>query len=511
MRRTGIPILVLLVGSSNWAVTASHAADDPRVLEYETFFRERIAPEWKGFSPTEKAIVVLDFARHPVPVAAEWLMLEVLLKEPSAHVQRAVVGVLAGYKDPATVGHMATLWEKKFRKPAEARALALHAFAGSKLKEAARPIGLGLKDRDPRVVQSACRVAGIALRREFLPRLVKLLDRKEWAIVSGALQALAELQADETLPQVFRVFCGTKSHRVRYDAWLTLRKLALDDKLPCDPLEWKEWWIEQRKDAQAQLEADARNPWGDAFPHLYTKIARPARFFGIPVLADRICLVIEGTQSMMEPWNVDHKAERAKPRNQRIPGFFNVKTRWGLTRNWIKEVLKNLPGTTEVGLVFYNTDIVRYPESGRLFRNSEKTRAKAFAFLGEGFKLKATPMMFDGLLAGWGFLKDGNPDYNFKKGCETILFVTDGTPTYGILAKKPDQIRDEAWRIAMVRNVRIHTVGVHYHSYELLKEMAKDSGGLYVHMQQAGDTTEPQDLDFWPEKKKAFEKSRKKR
>ena len=129
----------------------------------------------------------------------------------------------------------------------------------------------------------------------------------------------------------------------------------------------------------------------------------------------------------------------------------------------------------------------------------------------EDLKQKATTAMYDGLKRGWGFVKEGNPDQNFKKGCETMIFVTDGRPTDGELKKREDRIRDEVWRVAMARNVRVHAVGIHFHSYELLKTFAKDSGGLYVHAQEAGDTTEPQDLEFWPEKKKAFEKARKKR
>jgi hypothetical protein len=40
--------------------------------------------------------------------------------------------------------------------------------------------------------------------------------------------------------------------------------------------------------------------------------------------------------------------------------------------------------------------------------------------------------------------------------------------------------------------------------------MAKENDGLYVHAQQDGDTVEPQDLEFWPDKKAAFEAGRKK-
>jgi hypothetical protein len=72
-------------------------------------------------------------------------------------------------------------------------------------------------------------------------------------------------------------------------------------------------------------------------------------------------------------------------------------------------------------------------------------------------------------------------------------------------------LRDEVWLVATLRNVRFHTVGIHNHQFDLLQAMARDSGGLYVHVQQAGDTAEPQDLEFWPAKKKAFEEARKAR
>ena len=119
--------------------------------------------------------------------------------------------------------------------------------------------------------------------------------------------------------------------------------------------------------------------------------------------------------------------------------------------------------------------------------------------------------MYAGLRRGWGFLKDGHPDTNFKKGCDTILFLTNSNPSEGEFKNRPDALGDEVWRIATGRHVRFHTVGLHNHAFALLAGMAKDSGGLYVHAQQVGDPAEPQDLDFWPEKKKKFEAERKRR
>jgi len=504
--------LILLLLIPILSAAEARAEDDPRTLAYQMFFAERVAPNWVGLKPSEqRVLVVRSFDKHDVPEAAAWLMAEAVLKDPAADVKRAAIQVLIKYKNAESIAEMARIWEKKFKKPAESRALGLYAFAGSAQEEARKPIATGLKDKDPRVVQAACRTAGIAGRREFIPDLVKLLGHKEWACRSGAALALGDLDAQETMPQIFQVFCGDTSHRVRYDCWLALKKLSLMKLLPCQPSAWEEWWTLSQRDAANALEEGEKNPWGERFPLIYSKIGDPSFFFHMPILADRICIVIDASQSMMEPWKVDHKAERAKPPESRIPGFFNVKTRWGLMRNYLREFLKELPQTTELAFVFYHHDLIVYPENGKLFKNSEKNRQKALTFIEEEVKQKATTAMYDGLKRGWGFVKDGHPDHNFKKGCETIIFLTDGKPTDGELIKRPDRIRDEAWRLTMVRGIRYYVVGIHRHSYELLKEMAKTSRGLYVHAQEPGIPDEPQDLDFWPEKKKAFEKAREKR
>jgi hypothetical protein len=501
-------ILLLLVPLLLPAVC--RAEDDPRTMAYKMFFKERVAPNWVGLKPSEqRVLVVRSFDKHDVPEAARWLMTEVLLKDDAADVKRAAIQVLTKYKNPEALAEMASVWEKKFKKPPESRALGLYAFAGSTKDEVRKPIALGLKDKDPRVVQAACRTAGIAGRLEFVPDLVKLLGHKSWACRSGAALALAELSAFEAMPQIFTVFCRDDSHRVRYDCWLALKKLSRNRILPCRPAAWEEWWTNQQQEAAKELAEGEKNPWGDSFPHLNTKIAEPAHFFRMPILADRICIVIDASQSMTERWTVDHKAERDKPKEERIPGFFNVKTRWGLMRNYLKVFLKELPETTQVGLVFYHHDIIPYPENGKLFKNNAKARDKALNWIEEEVKQKATTSIYDGLDKGWGFVRDGHPDHNFRKGCETIVFLTDGKPTDGRFIKRPDRIRDEAWRVTMVRGMRYFVVGIHRHSYELLKEMAKTSRGLYVHAQEPGVVDEPQDLEFWPEKEKAFRKAQK--
>lgn len=479
-------------------------AQDPGTERFKLFLKEEVAPEWKTEPLSElRKVMLTGFQRHDVPDAAEWLMTEVLAKEEAGDLLREAVRVLSTYKSPATVARMAEVWERRLKRQWSARALAALAFAGSRQREIDDALALALKDRDERVLICACRAVGEGRKAAFRADLERLAGHKHPLVRGAALLALGELGGEESLPLVFKAFCTDTSHRARYDAWLSLRKLTLKD-LPCDPSRWADFWRERA----AEAPEGEPNPWGTGFPRPARNAGPAARFFGIPVLGDRICFVLDVSLDMANPFNVDIKAEREKPPEERMPNFFNVKTRWDLVQAHVKECLDHLPEDVEFGAVFFNHEFTRWPDNGKFARNKETARRALLKHM-EELKVGGSTAMWEGLREGWGFLKEGNEDINFDKGCDTLLFVTDGRPTDGELKNRPDRLRDEAWRAAVPRGLRIHAVGVHYHEYELLKALARDSGGLYVHAQQAGDTTEPQDLEFWPAKKKAFEEARK--
>ncbi|MHC4133490.1 MAG: vWA domain-containing protein [Planctomycetota bacterium] len=499
MNRAGLCVGVLIAASAL-------AADDPHVLRYRQFFREEISGRWQREALSEQRVVMArGFQRHDVPDAARWLMLTAM-KDPAGDVVREVVRVLSVYKSPNTVTEMAALWEKKFKRKPEQKALLLHAFGKIKFDAAERPILRGLKDRDARIAAAACRAVGLGPRLKLRGELEKALKHKEPRVRAAALAALGELGGEQSLPLIFSVFCRDLSHRVRYDAWVALRKLTMLD-LPCVPTDWLDFW----KERSGEVAEGEPNPWGTTFPRPASNVAEPGNLFRIPLLADRICFVLDVSNDMNSPWRVDHKTERKKKREERIPNFFGVKTRWDLVKAYVKQAIKQLPDGIEVAFVFYHMDVLVFPEAPKYLKLTKKNRDKIFKHLDEEVKLGATTAMYEGLKAGWGFLKEGDPATNFKKGCDTLVFTTDGRPTHGKLAKRPDRVRDEVWRVALARNLHVHAIGLHNHQFDLLQAMAKDTGGLYVHAQEHGDTAEPQDLDFWPKKKKAFEAARKKR
>jgi hypothetical protein len=478
---------------------AAARAADPVVEGYRRFYREEISGKYDAEQLSDQRVVMLrGFEKHDVFEAAQWLISEVLAKEKAADTIREAVRVLGTYNNPDNVDALVKLYPTIKRW--ETRALLLGAFGKMKTDEAAKPIALGLKDPNPRVAAAACRAAG--LRQKLRPDVELALKHKSSAPRAAALRALGDLGGEESLPLVFRTFCGDPSPRVRYDAWLALRKLSGEER-PCDPQAWKEFW--QKRSGEA---GEGLNPWGVMFPRVDPKAGTTGNFFRIPVLGDRVCFVLDATGDMTTPWKIDPKIEREKPTEERIPNFFNVKTRWALVRAWVLQCLETAPEEMEVAFVFFNEAPTLWPEIGKFVKNTPKNRDLIQTQLETGVQLKSVTAMGEGLAAGWGFLK-GGLDANFERGADTIVFVTDGRPTHGEMANRPERLRDEAWLVATLQNVRFETVGLHNHQYDLLQAMARDSGGLYVHFQQEGDAAEPQDLEFWPAKKKAFEAARK--
>jgi hypothetical protein len=482
---------------------ATARAGDPALEKYRQFHRDEISGKYHGEELSDQRVVMLrGFQKHDVFEASKWLIDEVLSKEKAADAIREAVRVLGTYNNPDNLDALVKLFPTIKRW--ETRVLLLTAFGAMKGDTAQAPIALGLKDPAPRVAAAACRAAGAGRRHALRPDLEAIVQKhKSSAVRAAALSALGQLGGDESLPVIFRAFCGDPSSRVRYDAWLALKKLAMEE-MACDPSAWQDFW---RKRSGEAPEGEA-NPWGTAFPKVDPKAGTPGNFFRIPLLADRVCFVLDSTGDMTSPWKLDPKVEKEKPPEERIPNFFNVKTRFALVRAYVMQCLEQAPEQMEVGFVFFNKEATPWPEIPKLIRNTDKSRDLIRSQLETGIQPKGVTAMYEGLAAGWGFVK-GGLDANFDRGADTIVFVTDGRPTDGELANRPERLRDEAWLIATLQNVRFMTVGLHNHQFDVLQALARDSGGLYVHVQQEGDEAEPQDLEFWPAKKKAFEEARK--
>jgi hypothetical protein len=486
--------------------------DDARTLAFKRYRAESIRHVFASTVATseERVIPLRGLDKYGCPEAARWLILEVLATSDEGDVLREVTRVLTRYSDRETTEEMAKIWRTKLKKNIRARTLLTLAM-GPKKNDASRDVlRAAFKLKDARIVAAACRAVGKGDDDTFKAQLVAALRHKEALVRSAAVIALADLSEFDTKPAVFRIFCTDKSNFVRFRAWQALRMFEKDNRLPCETQKWAEWW-EKKKNDSTDPDSDTKNVWGERFPG-GTGNVKAARWFGIPVLADRVVVVLDATQRMDQGWKIDPVKERAKPKETRTPNFFSVKTRYALSLAHLNRMLKETPAKTQIALALYhdkaappNHSIV--PESGKWLKISKKTRKVLGAAI-KGYEPGGTSSLYEGMQAGFAFQSSKRPA---QLGAQVICFLTNGRPTGGEFKNRADRIKGEIWVAAQVRGVVVHAAGLHHHAFDLLKDMAKESGGLYVHMQQEGDTVEPQDLDFWPDKKAAFNSGRKKK
>ena len=486
------------------------AEEDPRTIAFKRYRAESLKRVFGSASAKseERAIALRGLDKHDCPAAAEWLITNVLAKGDEGDVQREAIRVLGKYRAQATITTMASLWSKAFKKNVRGRVLLTLALGMARTDGSRAVMTRALKDKEPRIVAAACRTIGKADDDTFKETLLKLFKHKEPLVRADAATALAELREFDVKPRIFLLFCGDKSNFVRFRAWQALRSLERNNRLPCDIQAWSEWWEEKA----SSVEEGEPNPWGKKFPGGEQKL-KASSWFGIPVLADRIVFVMDATQRMDQGWLLDPVKERAKPREERVPNFFSVKTRYGLQLAYINDCIARLPDTTLVAVTFYHDRAAPpnhsvYPENNKWLKLKRKKTRAAIKQHVKDLEPGGTSSLYEGLRSAFEFGAKKKPVQN---GAQVICFLTVGKPTGGEFKDRPDRVKGQIWAMMQERGIVLNAVGLHNHDFALLKDFAKETGGTYAHRQQEGDTVEPQDLEFWPDKKAAFEAARKKR
>jgi len=479
--------------------------DDARTQAFKRYRAESIRHVFSSTVATseERVIAIRGLDKYGCPAAARWLVLEVLANSDEGDLIREATRLLTRYRGSETTAEMAKLWGTKLKKNIVARTLLTLAMGPKRNEESRGVLRAAFKLGDARIVAAACRAAAAGDDDTFKPQLVAALRHKVPLVRATAAIALSDLAEFDSMPVVFRMFCTDKSNFVRFRAWQALGRFEKDNRIPCETQKWVDWW-KLKKSAWDEEVGEGKSPWGESFPGGSSNV-KAARWFGIPVLADRVVFVLDATQRMDQGWKIDPVKERVKPAAERTPNYFSVKTRYALSLAHFNRALKEMAGKTQFALALYhdkaappNHSIV--PESGKWLKVSKKTRG-TLRDAAKKYEPGGTSSLYEGLMAGFAFQASKRP---VKHGVQVICFLTNGRPTGGEFKDRADRIKGEIWVAAQARGVIIHAVGLHNHDFALLQDFAKESGGLYVHVQQEGDTVEPQDLNFWPDKKAVF-------
>lgn len=280
----------------------------------------------------------------------------------------------------------------------------------------------GAKDADPLIRLAAIRALA---RKVDLPGVVAYLSRlltDDVALVrEEAVIALKGSPDRSAVPLLVRRL-DKEPLRIRIALNDTLNALTGFDHGP-EPEGWASWL----KSVQASDKVDEARPE----PGGYSKPKRkPAEYFDIPVLSDRMLFVLDVSGSM----------------DYSIGSSTKTPTRMAHARRELIGVLKALDERSRFNIIFFDQKI-------RLFTSglvAATNRNKQLAI-----------QTVNGLVPRGGTDSYGALELAFKgfRGIDTIYFLSDGVPSVGKSISQ-DKILQRVWEWNRLRGVRIHSIAL---------------------------------------------------
>jgi len=301
--------------------------------------------------------------------------------------------------------------------------------------------------------------------------------------------------------------------------YLTCKSLAALTEEPeyTDPAFWR-WWV-QMGGRQVEKREGGATVAGRDVP----------RFFGTPMVGQRIVFVIDISGSMQAPVQIDEAMRRPPPEPERQgpstgrrgrdaddaearrpiprPDYSGVQTRLDLAKVELIHAVRHLPADYSFNIVTYDTrhDLLDARQPA-LLRATEPNKERMIRLV-QALDPRGATNIHGGLVRGFSIHDRGMVDWKredpatselcLQGGATTIFFLTDGfaNVTDESLAQNPPvqgmgptgprfayspNIVAEARRMNLFRKSVIHTIGIGNHDGALMRALADISGGVYV-------------------------------
>jgi len=446
MRRAPILAVLLLAGLSVGAPLPARA--DGWEEMREEFRKARKSEDWQvrrdGF---------IYLSGHDRPEAVEEI-LDALEDEENGVV---VLGGLEALNFQKSSGSRERLFEVARKGKDRVRLLVLNALAEQDSKDVADLLLEVAQGKDAPAAAQAALALAKQKRPEAVPVLVKLLRDKDWQVRRAAAIALRAYHPDEAVEPLADALASSKG-RDRNEILAALLEIT-GQKFGNDPAAWKKF-------ARGTPAEEIR-----AKPELAPTI------FGVPIYGQRVVICLDDSLRMTDPHPFDADRLRAlcdPPDGDPIP-WFRVKTNAQFAVAHVKHLIQGLPKGSKFELILFN-EIVRGVFGG-LANVGAASRNTAFATLDDLITDNGIAS-YDALDAALDVAGRGDARA-WKSGPDEIVFITVNMPNAGEV-KEADLVAAAIGLKARLRMVPIHTVGIHYHPYDMCREIAARTGGVYV-------------------------------
>lgn len=285
---------------------------------------------------------------------------------------------------------------------------------------------------------------------ESLALVAKALEDPAWPVRAEAIRALAAFEDKAAIGPLIRAM-ERETGRLRDDAGKALERMT-GERIGSNVEGWKAWWKEKGNEIDLGGAMSAR-------------VRRQLDYYGLTTNSERVVFVIDTSGSMET--SVDNP-------DVKDPGG---RSKLRAAQNELANAVKALRPTDKFGIVVYNDIVVRW-EPG-LLEASDVNKQAAFDFIESLVAVNSTNI-FDALETAFDIAGFGARDKNYASGCDTIFFLSDGSPTSGRVVD-PGGILSKVREWNSTKKVVVHAIGLgREHNRAFMERLARENGGEYV-------------------------------
>ncbi len=330
---------------------------------------------------------------------------------------------------------------------------------------ASRPtIRAAIADKDPKVQAAAIDASARREDKEAEAAIVLQLANKAWQVRVAAVQALASFKSLTAVGPLVTAL-QAEDGRMRED--LDQALLAITGfSHGGDPANWKAWY-EGNKDRLAEVVA-ARLAEAK-----HEKVrGGSVSFYGIETQSKNLCFVIDVSGSMEQKAGKPAESKEstgdgaisgrgsgagASARAYPVDG-----TKMDVANYELIKAVEALPDDALFNIVYFSTDVGIYAAKG-MIKATDAAKKQTVQWIEQTLKPTLGTNIFDSL--EYAINLNGALDASYKKGVDTIFFLTDGKPTHGRV-RETDKILTEVASLNAIRKIKIHVIGVGKVVYE---------------------------------------------
>ena len=284
--------------------------------------------------------------------------------------------------------------------------------------------------------------------QEACEALVDGLKSSHSMVRNASLQALHKFKVKEMVPALIARL-GKEKDSARQSDILNLLVKRTGVNMGLVTRDWNKWWKETRDRFEFPKASAAGAPRANT-------VVVPT-YFGLEVASKRVIFLVDASISMLQSATGPKKKGRKK-NLKGAPG-----TKMAALKKELTSILKKLPDTTMVNIIFFNVGPIPWKSSLQPLRG--RGRQEAIAFV-NNLDCKLKTNIYDSLVLA---LKDRRAD--------TLFLLSDGKPIGGTFTKPADILREIGAK-NRVRGAKINCISFGQET-PFLKQLAQQNGGVY--------------------------------